>query len=369
MIRSPRALHATASDLAGRLLTGHAADLRAMPAESLPPESGPARWVRRYLPPEAVVPTGPPVLLVPPPATSSRCFDLRRGHSLAEHLVGAGRRCYVLGGGPVRRADREQGLEFWVGEILASAICQVSSDAGGQPVQVIGWSLGGLVSLLAAAADPGLPIASISVIAAPAVVADLPPAPPPRPLTRLTGGLEACAGGPFAIDPLWPQAARFCHKAENSKYFSLPCAVLKYLDNASFLAQIEAADRIDEAMPVYLGRTAERLYRSLFRANFLNAEAVEIGGRQVRWSRVGVPVLAIAGFDDRLAPPTAVHALLRPLTGSPDVRFSVAPGGHLGVLTGRNTRRTTWARLDRWLDEGAVRHGMRPHRRPVTASV
>jgi polyhydroxyalkanoate synthase len=33
------------------------------------------------------------------------------------------------------------------------------------------------------------------------------------------------------------------------------------------------------------------------------------------------------------------------------VRFEVCPGGHLGVLTGRSARHTTWRALDAFLDE------------------
>jgi polyhydroxyalkanoate synthase subunit PhaC len=33
------------------------------------------------------------------------------------------------------------------------------------------------------------------------------------------------------------------------------------------------------------------------------------------------------------------------------VRFETAPGGHLGVLTGRRARTTTWTHLDAFLDD------------------
>ena len=42
------------------------------------------------------------------------------------------------------------------------------------------------------------------------------------------------------------------------------------------------------------------------------------------------------------------------LPDAPDVRLESAPGGHLGVLTGRAARRTTWVYLDQFLDEVAL---------------
>ncbi|HEX4470745.1 MAG TPA: alpha/beta hydrolase, partial [Nocardioides sp.] len=39
------------------------------------------------------------------------------------------------------------------------------------------------------------------------------------------------------------------------------------------------------------------------------------------------------------------------LTGSQETRFEIVPGGHLGMLTGREARTGTWPVLDAWFDE------------------
>ena len=45
---------------------------------------------------------------------------------------------------------------------------------------------------------------------------------------------------------------------------------------------------------------------------------------------------------------------MRPLvdlvTGVDDLRFEIVPGGHLGMLTGRAARGTTWRIIDEWID-------------------
>jgi polyhydroxyalkanoate synthase len=33
------------------------------------------------------------------------------------------------------------------------------------------------------------------------------------------------------------------------------------------------------------------------------------------------------------------------------VRFEVVPGGHLGMLTGRAARHSTWPLMDEWIDQ------------------
>jgi polyhydroxyalkanoate synthase len=64
---------------------------------------------------------------------------------------------------------------------------------------------------------------------------------------------------------------------------------------------------------------------------------------------VQVPVLVVGGRSDLIAPLPAVQKVVGLLTGAPEVRFSTAPGGHLGVLTGRGARTTTWSALDEFL--------------------
>ena len=41
-------------------------------------------------------------------------------------------------------------------------------------------------------------------------------------------------------------------------------------------------------------------------------------------------------------------------TGVEELRFEVVPGGHLGMLTGRAARSTTWRIIDQWIAEHAT---------------
>ncbi|MFG2003039.1 alpha/beta fold hydrolase [Spirillospora sp. NPDC048911] len=361
MFFSPRSLRAAASNVTHKLLYGHVADLRPMPAVMI--DDGPKRSVHRYRSPEGVVPAGPPVLFVPPLAAPARCYDLRRGCSLAEHVVNAGRLSYLLDYGPIGYADRDLGFADWVGEILPGAIRAVSKDAGGQPVQLVGWCLGGIFSLLAAADDPELPIASVAAIATPIDIRRVRLAAPLRPLSRVTRGMEVNVVSTLFGGVPRPLVKGAYQLVGLDKYVLRPYAMLTNLNNTEFLAQIEAVDHFTNTMLAYPGRTIEELYSALLRENALVVDGIEVGGRRIRLGEVRVPVLAIAGRGDGLAPAASVHPLTRVLTGAEEVRFEVAPGGHLGVLTGRSARSATWAHLDRWLDEGTVRHGIRPSRR------
>jgi polyhydroxyalkanoate synthase subunit PhaC len=341
---SPDGVATAAGNLLGATVRGGLADLRRMP--STPIDRGPQRTVSRY---EAEGPRRglAPVLLVPPLAAPATCFDLRRGCSLAEHLVQGGRRTYLLDYGPIEFADRGLGIEHWVHEVIPAALRAVSEDAGGRDVRIVGWCLGGIMSLLAHAAHAELPVRSIALVASPWDVRRVPLVAPLRPIDAMTRGwvitqlYRALGGAPAPLVRRGYQLAGF------EKYVMKPWTILSHLDDRDLLAQIEAVDAFMGAMHAYPGRTFGQLYHRMLRTNDLADGRLELGGRDIDVADATVPLLAIAGLGDGIAPVAACHHLAELVPG---VRLETAPGGHLGVLTGRAARATTWRMLDAWLD-------------------
>jgi len=336
-----------------KLVNGHLADMTPMPRDRL--HTAPQTTVYRYRAKfeHSYDDTAPSVLLVPPLAAPARCFDLRRSCSLVEHLVDGGRRTYLVDYGEIAFADRRLGLEHWIENVIPTAIRVAAEDAGA-PVHVAAWCLGGIMALLALADQPDLPVASISLVASPFDVTAVPLIAPLRPVALLTGGrlgtvaYRAMGGAPAFL------VKRMFQLSSVDKYVTKPLAILTHLDDRDFLAQIEAVDDFTANMLAYPGRTFGQLYHRFFRANDLAGGCLDIDGKRLSLDDVRVPVLAIAGTGDTIAPVAAVHHVGALLPNSPDVRLETAPGGHLGVLTGRGARATTWALLDDWLDTQRV---------------
>jgi polyhydroxyalkanoate synthase subunit PhaC len=320
------------------------ADLRRTPARII--DEAPKGTVYEYLATQERA-RHLPVLLVPPLAAPTICFDLRRGCSMAERLLGLGHRTYLLEYGAIAFSDRDLGLEHWVADIIPTAIETVSEHAGGQPVQVVGWCLGGIMALLAQAARPDLPVNSIAAVASPFDFAQLRLLGPLRGMANLTNGLlgtavyRALGGAPA------PLVKRAFQLSTIDKYLTKPVAIAANLHDREFLAQVEAVDRFIDNMHAYPGRTVGQLYHRFFRVNDLADGRLSLGGDDIDLADVAVPVLAVAGKADTLAPPAAVHHVAGLLTGAQEVQCKTGPGGHLGVLTGRNAAATTW----RWIDE------------------
>ena len=137
------------------------------------------------------------------------------------------------------------------------------------------------------------------------------------------------------------------------KEITKPIVMATRLHDRDFLAQLEAVDRFMASMHAYPGRTFGQLYHQFFRVNDLADGHMVLSDHEIDLASVEVPVLSIAGETDVLAPQPAVHHVGELLTGAPEVRLETAPGGHLGVLTGRAARRTTWPTLDGFLKDAA----------------
>ena len=352
LIPKPDQVVSAASNVAHKVLYGGIADLRPMPRTLI--DDGELREVYHYRPAATTKQVGDPVLLVTPLAAPSTCYDLRRGCSLVQHFVTGGRPTYLVEYGQVSFRNRNLGLEHWVDEVVPSAIREASAHAGGRPVHVVGWSLGGIFTMLTAADSPDLPIASITVLGSPVDTSLVPIVAPLRPLLQLnptagrgavTRAYQAMGGAPKPLVKWAFQLSSF------QKLVTKPLALATHLDDADFLAQIEAVDRFTAGMIAYPGRTFGQLYHRFLKGNVLRTGTFELDDRTIDLGRIDVPVLVFGGSTDGIAPVPAVKALVPLLAGSPDVRFEIVPGGHLGMLTGRAARETTWRVLDAWVAE------------------
>ena len=348
LVPKPDQLVSAAGNVAHRLLRGQIGDLRTVPRTLV--DDGDMREVYHYLP-SSVRTEGDPVLLVSSLAAPSLAFDLRRGCSLVEHLVGRGRATYVLEYGEISFRDRSLSLERWVDDVVPTAVREVSRHAGDKPVHLVGWSLGGLLALLAAADDASLPVASVTVVSTPGDVSQVPLVAPRAPLIPPPEA-RGLYGRTFHV--LGSVPAPLLHWAIGLPAFqslvSRPLALAVRLDDAEFLAQVEAVDRFTRRMQAYPGRTYGQLFHRFVRPRSLVDGEITLGARTIRLAEVSVPVLVVAGATDQIAPVASVSAVVGMLTGSEQVDLEIVPGGHLGALTGREARETTWPAIEGFLD-------------------
>ncbi|RMI30093.1 alpha/beta fold hydrolase [Nocardia stercoris] len=312
------------------------------PTPSVIVSDAPHRRLRRYRGTGA--PTGNPVLLVPPLAVTISCYDLRPAQSLVRFLQGLGREVSVVEYGEITYADRHLGFEEWVDDIVPGAIRRVSADHDDAPVDLVGWSFGGTMSLLTAAAHPELPIASVTAVGSPFDQRRNGQIALARQFGRLTGGVELTV--PLRITGgVSKYAVRAGFRAQSfDRELRKPLYIARNIADTEALARMESVDRFMAEMPGYPGRFYRQAYRQLILRNEMNKGTVHLGPHQaIELAKLAVPVLLVGGTRDKLASAASVAAGTRVLTGSPEVRFVEVDGSHLGIIAGAEAPATTWA--------------------------
>lgn len=331
-------------------LAGGVADLRRMPRDPVAEHAGGAVLYRYRPVPGAPEIGGAPVLLVPPLGAPDFAYDLRRGCSLVEHLLGGGRVVHLVDYADITFADRRLGMEHWVEDVVPWA-----ARAVGARVHLVAWSLGGIFALLAVAgaaeAEDRLPVDTVTAIGSPIDISAVPLVAPLRPLAAVTGGRGLSLLYQWIGAFPGPLVSAAFQLTAVDRLVTKPLTVLSRLDERDVLAQIEAVDHLMANMRGYPGRVFGQIYHLMLRNNDLADGTLALRGRDIALSAVDVPVLVVAGRDDVIAPLAAVERVTTLLTGAPEVRFTTSPGGHLGVLTGRRARGTTWLALDAFLDD------------------
>ncbi|MFE6857415.1 alpha/beta fold hydrolase [Nocardia sp. NPDC057668] len=334
------------------------------PAPSVSIESRPHADLRRYEMPDeaggadhstprditALPRATDPVLLVPPLGSTPACFDLRPGQSLVRHLIEHGKQPYVIDYGEFTSADRKLGLEDWTHDIVPAAVRRVAAEHDG-PVHIVGWSLGGVLAMLAAAAQADLPIASITALAPPIDQRHTVFLGPIRQAGRLTGGREI-AWATKLMGGIPQEFVRIGFRIQAlDRELTRPLFLARNAHDAEALARMTAVDRFTASMPGYPGRSYWQIYRSLILRNELADGVIRLrSDLTVELAKLTCPVLLIGSRTDVLVPAAGVRRGLDILTGSPDVRFEEVTGGHLGLVVGPDAATTTWPAILEFLD-------------------
>jgi polyhydroxyalkanoate synthase len=329
------------------LVKGGIADTTRTPSEII--DTGRTREVHRYIKAKGVRAKGLPLLFIPPLGSQAACFDLRRGLSLAEDFVNRGRPTYLVDYGPLKGEDRKVGIEHFVNDVIPHAIRTVSEDAGGRPVHILGWSLGGIMALTTAAVHAELPIQTVTMVGSPFDFSKNPTLAPVRAIGKVTGGRLIGTTVKLAGSIPAPIVSIGFKATSLPVYLKKPRTLWSRRNDREFLEQIQAVDSIMNNMLAYPGRATLQMYHRIALRNEIAAGHFQGPTRYVDYADVRVPVLNAAGQNDVLAPIAAVQHVGKILPHSPDVRLPIVPGGHLGMLTGTKAPSTTWVEINNFL--------------------
>ena len=296
-----------------------------------------------------------PVLLVPALGIQPWTFDLMPTRSMVRYLMARGFDVYLLDWGKPSQSDRELNLDTYVNHWLPAAVEAVREHAGVAEVSLVGYCMGGLLSLMYLGGHANAPVANLATIASPVNFHK----------SGFFGALSGLVSIPAMKIHEWFQVRL---EPVDSQLFHVPGSLLSLgfkLTNppgvvASYIDLVRnIADReyVTEYMTMgqwfndmvdYPGATVREVIEKMLIANSLADGRIEIGDRIADFTHIQVPLLAIAGRDDRSVSIRAARDIMR-LAGSTDKHFEVLPGGHAGVFAGGRAPEYGWRMIADWL--------------------
>ena len=287
--------------------------------------------------------SGPPVLFIPAPVSRYFIVDLLPGRSFAGHVASAGFDVYVIDFGIPDEEDRFADLEYFVEGLVRRSVRKVSAISGHPAINVVGYCLGGTLSLLYTALHPST--VSRLVLLTTMVDGDV------------KGGIAWVAhqmglAGESYDDPRLVPAVEIKSWFEmlapgsNSQMGRVTDLWQRLDDPVERLRDVRTmATWVDDVVPAP-GRLLAELYQQFGPGrNRLMAQTAMVAGRHVDCSAIAMPVLSVSAAKDLIAPPDGVDAI-RSLV--PHAEVMRLPGGHVGIVAGR-TALSLWQRTVEFL--------------------
>ncbi len=285
----------------------------------------------------------PAVMFVPSQINRAWVLDLLPDNSMLRWLAAeAGLRPLLLDWGTPGRPERRYDVAAFLSGPLSSALDAATRLGGDRPVPVVGYCMGGTLSV-ALATLRGDAVSALALLASPwDFHADLSPQaeafaaalPMWQPVLEAFGEMPIDLIQAFfaALDPNLAQRkfARFAAMDPDSEKARQFVALEDWLNDG----------------PALPPRVAHDCLVGWYNENLPGSGRWQVGGRAIRPGDLRMPVLAAIPSQDRIVPPASARGAVRDL---PDATIIEPAAGHIGMVVGSRARRSLWQPLADWL--------------------
>jgi polyhydroxyalkanoate synthase subunit PhaC len=287
-----------------------------------------------------------PVLLVMATTNRGYVFDLAPGQSMVEYLLRQGFDVFAIDWAPPRPEERGLDLADYTQDFIPTSIRKVREHSGEPDVSIVGYCMGGVLSLIYAATHPDGPLKNLACITTPVNWAEM--------------GLTRVWSDPrhFDVDRLVDTLGIVPADIVQASFEMLRPAqrtagrirVWEQVWNDEFVKSYRAFERWgNETLPL-AGEYFRQTTKELMWANRLYSGELRVEGRPANLADVRVPVMHAIAEHDHIVSYAASKPLLE-LVGCEDKHELVLKGGHVSLIAGPNAVRRMWPALSHWLAE------------------
>lgn len=290
-----------------------------------------------------------PVLLVMATTNKAFIFDLAPGRSMIEYMVKQGFDMYVLDWQAPTWAERGLTLKDYTQDFIPTCIEKIQRDSGVEDVSVIGYCMGGVLSLIYAATHTDGPLKNLVCLT--------------TPVNNHTTSITRIWNDPkyFDVDYLVDTVGILSAESVTQMFeMQRPAQRLagqlrlwdQMLDD-DFVDNYRAFNRWGEETLPLAGEYVRETTKELNWGNKLYTGELMVDGKNVNLANIKVPLLSCVAEHDHLAPRDSTECMLD-LVGSKDKEEVLLKGGHVSLIAGPNAAKRMWPRLSAWLAPRSV---------------
>jgi polyhydroxyalkanoate synthase len=285
-----------------------------------------------------------PVLFVMATTNRAYVFDLAPGQSFVQFLLERGYDVYVIDWNPPRPDESKLRLADYVTDFIPSCVAEVQARSGETDVSVVGYCMGGVLSLIYTALHTPGPVRNLAVFTTP------------------------FDWRQFGLFRVWSDKRYFDVDAIVDSFGNMPADLLlasfdmlrpasrvagqiqlwDNMWNDDFVKSFRGFDRWANEMLPLAGEYFRETVKELMFENRLYTGALVVDGRRVDVATIEAPFLHAVAEHDHIVPYAASRELVRRI-GSKDKEEVVMKGGHVSLVAGPNAVRRLWPKLDAWL--------------------
>jgi len=285
-----------------------------------------------------------PILIVMATTNKSYVLDLAPGNSLIEFLVKRGYDVYVIDWDAPRPEEKSLGLDDYTQDFIPSCIRRIQKETGEKDVTILGYCMGGVLSVIYAATHANGPLRNLVCFTTPidwhemglfSALSDKSHFDVDR-LVDMVGNVPPDLIL-TAFDMLRP-TGRMAGRVQ----------LWENIWNDQFVESFRKFDRwANETLPL-AGEYFRQTTKELLWGNKLHSGELTVAGKRVDIGNITVPLLHVVALHDHIIPRDASSPLV-PLAGSEDKEELVMKGGHISLVAGPSAVNRLWPKLDDWL--------------------
>ena len=285
-----------------------------------------------------------PVMFVMSPVARAYILDLAKGQSLIEFMLQQGYDVFLIEWVTPRQEHATLGLQEYGYDLIAECVDKVLEISGEPDLTLIGYCMGGMLSLMYNAVAVNSPVKNLACFTTP-VNGDG--------MSLYKRWIDSDA---FDIDRLADELGIIPADIINASIQALrplqkAAGQLKLLNNVENDAFVKAHLRFDHwasnQLPVP-GVLMKDLVNEFLKENRFYKGTLVINETKVDIGAVEIPFLHVAAEYDHIVPAAASSDLID-LIGSKDKHEILVKGGHVSIVAGGNALYRLWPQLDRWL--------------------